>query len=199
MTSTIYLLTNKTVSEMNTQELILELFRKEPSAIYKNQQAIVRAIKDTLSVSRRQTAVSKALKKIGNHPINYRGEIYHIIRISEGYKLYRKNDVLSEATQEFAEMKVFENHHAYSVTKNIIAYTVKEKYHSFVIDYMQKSFDEHAFFDIISHGNKIYFLLMPETNHYKTIFNLPEVVHEIEKNNQKKTLTATRVIEKKKK
>ena len=57
-------------STMSTKFLILELFKKNTKAVYKNQQQIADYIYKNFSVKRNQAAVSKALKKIYNKTIN---------------------------------------------------------------------------------------------------------------------------------
>ncbi len=189
---------NKANSKKNTEELILELFKQKTTAVYKNQEDIANNILKVLKTERKQAAISKALKKLENKTINYKSVDYHIIKTEEGYKLYIKGDVKDEATQNFADKKVFEDYKVFVINKNILVYTVKEKYHEYVKNYMVKSFEENAFFDIISHSNKLYFLLNAIDGLYGKVYELPEIVKNIEENNQKKTLSPTKVIEKNK-
>ena len=172
-------------STMSTKFLILELFKKNTKAVYKNQQQIADYIYKNFSVKRNQTAVSKALKKIYNKTINYNGVNFHILKLEEGYKLYKKGDVMDEATQSFADKKVFEDYYVHVINKNFVAYTIKEKYHSLVKEYMVKAFDSDSFFDIISHGNKMYLLLLTKENLFKDVCELPKKVKEIEEINKK--------------
>lgn len=185
MADKIILLTTENYSTMSTKFLILELFKKNTKAVYKNQQHIADSIYKCFSVKRKQAAVSKALKKIYNKKINYKGVDFYILKIEDGYKLYKKGDVMDEATQSFADKKVFENYDVYIISKNIVAYTIKEKYHQHVKDYMIKAFDSDSFFDIISHEDKMYFLLLTKENLFNDVCELPKKVREIEEINKK--------------
>ena len=75
---------NKKDSEKNTQELILELFKHKTTAVYKNQEDIANNIQNELKTKRNQAAISKALRKLENKIINYKGVDYHIIKTEEG-------------------------------------------------------------------------------------------------------------------
>lgn len=184
MDKTIFL-TTKDYSTMSTKYLVLELFKKDTTAVYKNQQHIADSIYKYFSVKRKQAAVSKALKKIYNKNINYKGVDFYILKLEDGYKLYKKGDVMDEATQSFADKKVFVNYDVYIINKNILAFTVKEQHHQHVKDYMTKAFDAESFFDIISHEDKMYFLLHTKENLFNDVCELPKKVKEIEEINKK--------------
>ena len=99
--------------------------------------------------------------------------------------------MINEVTQHFAEKKVFENHVTYIVNKNIVAFTVKSKYHEYVKDSLLMAFDAGEFFDIISHDNKLYILLKEKSNIYNEIRNFPSTVKAIEQINEKEIISAT--------
>ena len=186
MSSTLTILTSTNATSKSTKELILDLFQKNPNTIYSNQEAIATAINNELHESRSQSAISKALKKMTNQVIKYDNANYHIIKIDTGYKLYNKQCLLAHIKEEFAEKKVFISYSSYVISKNIVAYTVHTKFHLYIKDEMIKAFDENTFFDIISHDNKIYFLLNPDCKKQDEIRNLPQEVKAIENSNNRK-------------
>ena len=186
MSSTLTILTSTNATSKSTKELILDLFQKNPNTIYSNQEAIATAINNELNKSRSQSAISKALKKMTNRVIKYKGANYHIIKIDTGYKLLNKHYLLDLIKESFAEKKVFISYSSYVVSKNIMAYTVHTKFHSYVKSEMIKAFDENTFFDIISHDNNIYFLLNPDCKKQNEIRDLPQEVEAIEISNKSK-------------
>jgi hypothetical protein len=199
-------MTNKTIilatqnnGDPPTRELILRLFEKDVDAVYRTQQDIAQAIYSEFGKKRKQAAISKALTKMSNRTINYNGADYHIVKVEDGYMLLRKDSFLQYATQKFADKKMFDSFEVYRVNKNIVAYTIKARYHKYVKDCMLKIYKEDAFFDIISHGNKLYFLLSTKDGLSNKMYEIPQIVKTIDADNQKKTLTATRVVEKYKK
>ena len=183
--------TQSKYSDMNTKELILELFKQDVDAIYRKQEEISYSIYKKLKVQRSQSAISKALKKVENRVIIYNGTKYHIIKIEEGYTLYKKSHIENEAIHNFAEKEVFESYDVYIINEKILSYTIKAKYHEYVKDFIVKLCDENSIFDIISHGNKMYFLLLSESNTYKSLCKLPNKVKKIVEDNKKKTMAGT--------
>ena len=98
---------------------------------------------------------------------------------------------MDEVTQNFADKKVFENYTVYIVNKNIVAFTIKAKYHEYVKENILKACDVNEFFDIIPHGNKLYILLNAKSNIYDNICDLPSLVKEIEEINKKEAFSAS--------
>ena len=113
MTNKTIILAKKSTSEMYTRELILELFKKDIRAVYRNQECIAQAINKHFGIKRRQSDISKALQKIGNKVINYKGADYHIVKLEEGYMLLKKGDLEAEATQNFADKNMFDDFEVY--------------------------------------------------------------------------------------
>lgn len=170
---------NKTYAEMNTTQLLLELFCSNRQEIYQTQNEIVRAIEVNFSVTRTQGAISKALKKIENVEIHYNGEVFIIQKIDDRYRLYTREAVLDEQMRKLAEAAVFKVYTAYFVTKKVIAYTIHEKQHLYTENCMRLAFGENAFFDIVSHGDKLYFLLNDGTDFYSELMHFPKRVEKV--------------------
>ena len=150
---------NKVYAEMSTTQLVLELFCTNRQNIYQTQNEIVQAIKSNFSVTRTQGAISKALKKIENVEIHYNSKVFIIQKIEDSYRLYTRETVLDEQMRKLAEAAVFKAYTAYSVAEKVVAYTIHEKQHIYTENCMRLAFGEDAFFDVISHEDKLYFLL----------------------------------------
>ena len=196
MSKKIYILKKKKIDEMNTKELVLELFKKNPNKVYKNQEEIAKAISDDFKKNRKQAAISKALSKIGGSVIKLNGSYVHIIKVEGGYKLYKKGDIKDEIIQQFADKKVFIDHNTFVISKSIVAYTIQPKHHKYVEENMRKYFDEGSFFDIISHGEKMYFLLNAKEGLYQEIVYLPSTVKAMEDDTDEQSTFSKEIIEK---
>ena len=173
MSEKLIIISKKTIKQMSTKELLLELFKRDTGKTYTSQEEISVELFKKLKAERKQSAISKALKKIDGKEIVLDGMKYYFLKTDEGYRFVLKGCMLVEAEEAFAKRKVFESYEPYVVSKKIIAYVVKEKHREYVRDYIRKIFEDDSFFDIIFNGNKIYFLISERKNIFNEMCDIP--------------------------
>lgn len=172
--------------QMNTVQLVLELFHQNRNAVYANQDMIVAALAKNFNVERTQSAVSKAITELSENDFAYKSETYRLCKTEKGYMLYQKKEVLQTLIDNFTERRVFKSFDIYTIDKRVVAYCVKRKHQEYVVQSIKKTFATSSFFDIVSHGDRVYFLLNDIKDLYgdmKYIFTNVKAAIEGEHNN----------------
>lgn len=171
------------LSEMNTKQLILAVFREKPNSIFKKQEEIAQAISKMSEgkIVRSQSAISKAMPDLLKNPYRIGKKLYKVGTDEEkGYFLIPTAEYDHHLLSELAEKVKFDSERAVSLGDCVIAYMLQEKYRHHLIRYFKYSLEEHAIFDVISNVNRVYVIFEPNTKQSKEIrellIELPKLV-----------------------
>lgn len=179
------------LSKMNTELLIIEVFKRNPTVKFKNYAEIEDAIKQLSEdgkITRKEPAISKCMQfmidddyicEIGNSK-------YKIRRTIEGYELISPEKAEEYFIRKLAELVSFESEQAICFSSGVIAYSIFSGYVNDLSYYLRRIIGKNRLFDIIEHGKcKIYVLFDPNTKYAeetkKTLLEIPKRVIEEQK------------------